>query len=153
MIFKILLFLSTGILGTFFGTQLAEAALIVPFWKDLSADEFFGFYKTYGKKLHQFYAPLTIAAVILPIATLVCSLFSKSKTDLLMWLMVFFVVLFFATFFVYFKEANLSFTERTISNEALTKELIKWSNWHWGRVICEGLAFGCGLVLLLKGKY
>jgi hypothetical protein len=64
-----------------------------------------------------------------------------------------FSVLFFATFFVYFKEANLSFTERTISNEALTTKLKRWENWHWGRVIFESLAFGCGLILLAKGKF
>jgi hypothetical protein len=150
MILKILLLVSTCVLGTFFGTQLAEAALIVPYWKALSADEFFTFYKTYGKKLHQFYAPLTIAATVLPIATLVYSLFSQSKTDWLLWLMAGFSVLFFATFFLFFKEANLSFTERTIANEALAEELITWQNWHWGRVICEGLAFVCGLVLMLK---
>jgi Domain of unknown function (DUF1772) len=153
MIFKILLLLSTCILGIFFGTQLAEAALIVPYWKDLSADEFFAFYKTYGKKLYQFYAPLTIVATILPIVTLVYSLFSQSKIDWLLWLMTCFTVLFFVTFFLYFKEANLSFTERTISNEALSDELIRWGNWHWGRVICEGIAFVCGLILLVKDKF
>jgi Domain of unknown function (DUF1772) len=153
MTLKILLLLSTCSLGIFFGTQLAEAALIVPYWKELSADNFFAFYKTYGKKLHQFYAPLTIAATILPILTFVYYLvIDKSKTDFLMWLMTAFAILFFATFFLYFKEANLSFTERTISNEALTKELIKWEKWHWGRVVCEGVAFVCGLILLLKSK-
>lgn len=152
MILKILLLLSTCTLGTFFGTQLAEAALIVPYWKSLSADGFFAFYKTYGKKLHQFYAPLTIASTILPVVTLVCSLLSKSKTDLIMWLMAGLAILFFATFFMYFKEANQSFAEKTIANEALSKELIKWEIWHWGRVICEGLGFVCGLVLLLKFK-
>jgi hypothetical protein len=152
MTLKILLLLSTCSLGIFFGTQLAEAALIVPFWKELSADNFFAFYKTYGKKLNQFYAPLTIAATILPIVTLVCSLFQKSKTDLLLWLMVAFAILFFATFFIYFKEANLSFADRSISNEKLPQELIKWGNWHWGRVVCEAFAFGCGLILLLKFK-
>jgi hypothetical protein len=134
------------------GTQVAEGALIVPYWKELSADDFFAFYKTYGKNLHQFYAPLTIAATISPITTCVSSLFGKSKTDLLMWLMTIFSVIFFLTFFLYFKEANLSFTERTISNEALAQELIKWGMWHWGRVACEAVAFICGLVLLLKLK-
>lgn len=43
MTLKILLLLSTFLLGIFFGTQLAEAALIVPYWKDLSADNFFAF--------------------------------------------------------------------------------------------------------------
>jgi hypothetical protein len=152
MIHKILLLLSTCTLGFFLGTQVAEAALIVPYWKELSPDDFFVFYKAYGKKLHQFYAPLTIAATILPIATFIHSLFGKSKADLLTWLMTVFAVLFFATFFLYFKEANISFTERTISNEALAQELIKWGMWHWGRVVCEAVAFICGLILLLKSK-
>jgi hypothetical protein len=152
MTYKILLLLSTCILGVFIGTQIAEAMLIVPYWKELSADDFFAFYKTYGKNLHQFYAPLTIAATILPIATCVSSLFEKTKTDLLMWIMTLFSVIFFSTFFLYFKKANLSFTERTISNEALAQELIKWGKWHWGRVVCEAVAFICGLVLLLKLK-
>jgi len=152
MTYKILLLLSTCILGVFIGTQFAEAMLIVPYWKELSADDFFAFYKTYGKNLHQFYAPLTIAATILPIATCVSSLFRKTKTDLLMWLMTLLSILFFSTFFLYFKKANLSFTERTISNEALAQELIKWGKWHWGRVVCEAVAFICGLVLLLKLK-
>jgi Domain of unknown function (DUF1772) len=152
MIHKILLLLSTCTLGIFLGTQVAEAALIVPYWKELSADDFFSFYKTYGKNLHQFYAPLTIAATILPIATFIYSLFDKSKVDLLMLIMTVFTVLFFATFFLYFKEANISFTERTISNETLPGELIKWGKWHWGRVACEAVAFICGLILLLKLK-
>jgi hypothetical protein len=152
MIYKILLVLSTATLGIFLGTQLAEAALIVPYWKNMSADDFFAFYRVYGKNLHQFYSPLTIASTILPIATFVLSLFGKSKTDLLLWLMAAFSILFFASFFVYFKEANLSFTERTIDKEVLPQKLIEWGQWHWGRVVCETVAFICGLLLLIKSK-
>jgi hypothetical protein len=152
MVYKILLILSTATLGVFLGTQLAEAVLIVPYWKNLSANDFFEFYRVYGQKLHQFYAPLTIASTILPITTFVFSFFGKSKTDWYLWLMTIFSILFFASFFVYFKEANLSFAERTISNEALPQELIKWGRWHWGRIVCETGAFICGLFLLLKSK-
>lgn len=56
------------------------------------------------------------------------------------------------TFFVYFKQANLSFTERTISNEILPNELIKWGNMHWARIFCEAVAFVCGLILLLRTR-
>lgn len=149
---KILLLLSTCTLGVFLGSQLAEAVLIVPYWKELSSDGFFMFYEAYGTKLYHFYAPLTIASTILPTITFVFSLLSKSKTDVLMWLMFIFSLLFFSTFFIYFKEANLSFAERSISNEALQNELIKWGNWHWIRVFCEAIAFVCGLILLLKAK-
>lgn len=152
MVLKILLHLSTCILGIFCGTQLAEVALILPYWKGLPADEFFLFYKTFGQKIHQFYAPLTIVATILPIATLIYNLFDKSKTDFLMWVMTGFTVLFFLTYFLYFKEANTSFADRIISDEALPDELVKWGRWHWGRIVCEATAFLCGLTLLLKMK-
>jgi Domain of unknown function (DUF1772) len=146
MALKILLLLSTCILGIFLGTQLAEAVLIVPYWKELSSNDFFAFFKNHGKSLYQFYSPLTIAATIFPTATFVCSLLGKSKTDILMWLMLIFTLLFFSMYFLYFKEANLSFAERTISDEVLINELIKWGNWHWARVFCEAVAFLCGLI-------
>lgn len=152
MALKILLLLSTCTLGVFLGTQLAEAVLIVPYWKNLTSDAFFEFHKTYGKKLYQFYAPLTIVATILPAITFIYSLLNNSKTDILMWFMFIFTLLFFATFYVYFKEANLSFAERTISNESLSGELIKWENWHWARIFCEAIAFICGVILLIKLK-
>lgn len=152
MALKIILLLSTATLGVFLGTQLAEAALIVPYWQGLSPDDFFTFYKIYGIKLHQFYSPLTIVATILPVVTLVWSLLTKQKIDLLLWIMVVFTLMFFSTYFLYFKEANLSFTERTISNEILPHKLTEWANWHWGRIFCEALAFVCGLILLTKLK-
>jgi hypothetical protein len=130
MALKIILLLSTATLGVFLGTQLAEAALIVPYLKGLSPDVFFAFYKTYGKKLHQFYSPLTIAVTILPVIALVWNLLTKQKIDLLLWIMIVFTLLFFSTYFLYFKEANLSFTERTISNEKLPYKLTEWANWH-----------------------
>ena len=152
MVLKILLFLSTCTLGIFLGTQLAEAILLVPYWKELSSDNFFELHKTYGAKLFQFYAPLTIAATIFPTATFVFGLVDKSRRDIFMWLMFIFSLLFFSTYYIYFKEANLSFVERTISNEDLPNELIKWGNWHWARVFCEAGAFVCGLIMLLRSK-
>ncbi|WP_375577984.1 hypothetical protein ABWH96_13120 [Marivirga tractuosa] len=150
---KILLLLSTCIMGVFLGTQLAEAVLIVPYWKELSSDAFFELHKTYGKRLYQFYAPLTIASIILPTITFFYSLLGKSKTDILLWVMFISAIMFFSTYFIYFKEANISFAEQTITNEALSKELIRWGNWHWTRVLCEAIAFVCGLILLLKTKW
>lgn len=152
MILKTLLILSTGTLGVFMGTQLAEAALIVPYWKGLSPDDFFDFYKNYGKKLHQFYSPLTIVSTLLPLTTIAFCVFTKQKIDPLMWLTLVFTLLFFSSYFVYFKEANLSFTERSFSDELLSNKLNEWANWHWGRVICELAAFICGLILLGKSK-
>lgn len=152
MMLKILILISTFSLGVFLGTQLAEAVLVVPYWKNMPPQVFFEFYKEYGGKLHEFYAPLTIFSTLLPLATLGYCLVARHKVDWLLWLMVTFSILFFSTFFLYFKEANLSFTERTITDEALPQELMKWAKWHWARVVCELIAFVCGLLLLLKSN-
>lgn len=148
MVLDILLQLSTGVLGIFLGTQIAEALLIVPYWKSKSPDDFFAFYKTYGKGIHQFYAPITIAATILPVLTLIWSLLTAEKTSALLWLMLVFTLLFFASYFVYFKQANNRFSERSISNDQVSDKLTEWGKWHWGRVVCEFLAFVCALLSL-----
>jgi len=58
MVSEILLISSSSILGVFLGAQIAEAYLLVPYWKALPADEFFELHKVYGSKIHQFFAPL-----------------------------------------------------------------------------------------------
>ena len=51
MAIKILLVSSVGLLGIFLGTQIAEAALIVPYWKGLSPDDFFYVLQNIRKKI------------------------------------------------------------------------------------------------------
>jgi len=38
-------------------------------------------------------------------------------------------------FFLYFKKANQSFADHSLSNEALPAELARWSAWHWARTV------------------
>ena len=146
----ILVLLSTGVLGVFLGAQIVEAILFVPYWKALASDDFFEFHKTYGKKIHQFFAPLTIIATFLPLSMVVYGLINHSTEQVLLWIIGIATLSFFSTYFLYFKKANKSFGERSISNEALPTELIKWGNWHWGRIVFEFIAFSGCLILLLK---
>ncbi|MDW3646397.1 MAG: hypothetical protein R8P61_05030 [Bacteroidia bacterium] len=149
MIGAYLLILSTGILGIFLGAQITEAVLFVPYWKSLDPDDFFELHKTYGKKIHQFFAPLTIAATLIPLATVGYQMI-KQDDHLLLWgVMGLATVAFFSTYFLYFKKANQSFADRSLSNEALPRELNKWGNWHWGRIFFEILALLSALALLL----
>lgn len=150
MVTEILLLLSSGVLGVFLGAQIAEAVLVVPYWKALSADDFFKLHKNFGKKIYQFFAPLTILATVLPLVTVAYNLVYQSKEQVFFVLMGIATLLFFSTYFLYFKKANLSFTERSLSNKELPAELVKWGNWHWGRILFEFIAFGCSLLLLLK---
>lgn len=150
MTIEILLVLSSGILGIFLGAQITEAVLFVPHWKALSADDFFELHKTYGKKIYQFFAPLTIVATLLPLITVTYSFINQSDNPILFGLMGFSTVAFFSTYFLYFKKANKSFAERSLTNEELPNELNRWGNWHSGRICFELIAFICTFLLMIN---
>jgi len=150
MAIEILLIISSGILGVFLGAQITEAVLFVPHWKTLSADDFFELHKTYGKKIYQFFAPLTIAATLLPLITVACSFINQSDNQILFGLMGFSTIAFFSTYFLYFKKANKSFADRSLTDKELPLELKRWGNWHWARICFELIAFICTLILLTK---
>jgi hypothetical protein len=60
-----------------------------------------------------------------------------------------FTLLFFLTYSVYFKKANKSFEEASLTDAELTKELNTWGKWHWGRIYLEIGALICALIALL----
>lgn len=144
-----MLLLSTGIFGIFLGAQITEAVLFVPYWKAMAPDDFFELHKVYGKKIYRFFAPLTIASTILPLL----SIYFLYRTNLVLspWMIVTgaATLIFFSTFFIYFKSANRSFAERSLTHEELPLELKKWEKWHWTRIFYECIAFTGLLILLL----
>lgn len=150
MISEILFLSSSSILGIFLGAQIAEAILFIPYWKKLRADEFFELHKTYGKKIYQFFAPLTITSTFIPLLTVGYHVIHSHENQLLLGLMGFSTLAFFSTYFLFFKKSNKSFAERSLSNDELPLELKRWENWHWGRICFEFIAFGCSLLLLTK---
>ncbi|MEM6265255.1 MAG: hypothetical protein AAGI38_22325 [Bacteroidota bacterium] len=147
MIGEMLMLSSSGILGIFLGAQLTEAFLFVPYWKAMDADDFFGFYQKYGKHIHQFFAPLTIVATLVPLITVGYGLIYHPEDHLVLGLMGTSTLAFFSSFFLYFRKANEGFATRNIADESLPAELTRWGNWHWGRVGFESVAFVCSLVL------
>jgi len=150
MIAAILLVCSSGLLGIFLGAQLAEAFLFVPYWKKLSPNHFFELHKAYGKKIYAFFAPLTILATVLPLVTVVYHLIYVSKEHLFLVLLGVSTLLFFSTYYIYFKKANSDFATRSISDHELSHALATWEKWHWLRIFFECIAFGTSLVILLK---
>lgn len=148
MIVQILTIMSAGALGIFLGAQIAEAMLFVPHWKALNPDDFFELHQSYGKKIHDFFAPLTIVATVLPLINIAFLWTQQGINHTILISMGISTLLFFSTYFIYFKNANLKFAKRSISNEGLKTELVKWGNWHWTRVCFEAIAFVCALILL-----
>jgi small-conductance mechanosensitive channel len=145
----ILLLLSAAVLGIFLGAQIAEACLFVPIWKKMKGDEFFEHYKAVGPLLNRFFTPLTLAATFIPLITVLINVIVNPNQSAIFWLMGVSILIFFATYFLYFKNANQQFSEHALSNEALSVELLKWNNWHWARIGFEAIAFSCSIIILL----
>jgi hypothetical protein len=145
-----MLLLSSLSLGIFLGAQITEAFLLVPYWKSINVDDFFDFYKTYGREIHQFFSPLTILATVIPLITVVYSFIHQSHYQPLFGLMGVCVLAFFLSYFLYFKNANQRFFDRCLPDEKLPNELKKWGNWHSIRVFFEFIAFVLSLFLLMK---
>ena len=152
---EILYAISAGILGIFAGAQIAEGVLFVPYWKSLKPTEFFELHKTFGPKIYQFFAPLTILATIIPLVTVGYAFtegidVTKAEGLLYAELMGICTLLFFSTYFLYFKKANQSFADETVAHEDLAAELKKWGNWHWARIYLEIGALVFALIALMK---
>ena len=150
MVGEILNVLSVGILGMFLGTQICEGFLFVPYWKSMKPKDFFEFYKAFGRKIHQFYEPLTIVATIIPVLAAMYAVTNNINGFILSLLMGIFTIIFFSTFFIYFKQANKSFAEASISDKELPNELNRWGKWHWFRVGLESIAFIFSLLALIQ---
>ena len=147
---ELLYALTAGILGIFAGAQIAEGVLFVPYWKSMKPAAFYKQHKTFGLKIYKFFAPLTIAATLIPIGTAIYSLIIDAPGKMTALFTGFFTLLFFATYFMYFKKANQSFAAASLSEEELSLELIKWGKWHWTRIYFELAALICALITLTK---
>lgn len=147
---SILLLSSAAILGIFVGAQIAEACLLVPIWKGMNPDDFFEQHKSVGPRIYSFFAPLTIAATVVPLVTVWIGLIRNSQPNVFFWILGASTMAFFSTYFLYFKTANQRFADRTLSNDELPAELHRWGNWHWTRIGFETIAFGSSIILLLN---
>ncbi len=115
-------------LGIFSGAQLAEACILVPFWRRIPATEFFSLHHAMGPHLFRFFAPITAIAVLLALASALISNgdpwpISAGALSLIA----------VAMFFAYFKAANAAFAARSITDERLPIELMRWARWHQAR--------------------
>jgi len=140
---------SSLVLGVFLGAQIAEACLFVPIWKKMEPDDFFEQHDSVAPLIYRFFAPLTIAATMIPLATVVVNLIQSTGQTALFLVLGISTLAFFSTYFLYFKEANQKFADRTISNAELPEELLKWDKWHWVRIVFEVIAFLSVLIILL----
>ena len=130
-------YLLVAIIAIFVGSQITEGVIMVPYWRSLSASEFYAFYGSFGGMIGRFYTILTIIAASIPLGLAVYFRMTQSKGFNEALISTLLAVLFIAAFYVYFKGTNEAFFQSTYSEADLKKELVTWSNWHWGRIVME----------------
>ena len=127
--------LATVALGLTAGALLAEAAVIIPWWRTLPADAFLAWYAANTSRLFQFYGTLETVAAVLVLAAAVVVRDRYSVIALVLSLAV------LAMFPLYFQRANESFESATIAAAELPAVLARYAVWHWVRTSIGIAAF------------
>lgn len=135
---------ATLALGLLAGALLTEGAILVPYWRRMEPEEFLRLHGTMGPSLYRYFAPLTIAGVMLPTGSGAVSI---ALEDGAIGRVIAAVLCLsaLAIYFVYFKQANAKFAEHTITADELPAELRRWANWHTTRTAIVIAAFACSV--------
>jgi len=132
---------ATTVLGITLGAIVAEAALLVPYWKSLPPDAFLRWYRENADRLLRFFGPLEVAATLLTVVAAVSHRLSTGGFSLLLVSSSVALVVALAMFPAYFKRANASFAAGTIAPDLVAAELHRWERWHWVRIAVVATAF------------
>ena len=137
---------AAGVLGLAAGALLAEAVVLVPYWRSLEPATFLAWYAAHAELLFRFFAPLEITGTILAIAAAVLARKPLRQASGLRLASAVLAVAVLAAFPLYFGEANASFAAGTIPHEALADELTRWAAWQWARTLLQIAAFAAALL-------
>jgi anthrone oxygenase-like protein len=138
--------LAVVVVGLYAGSLLTEAMLLVPYWRSMEAEDFFRLHGEFGPRLFRFFAPLTIAAVVLPLLAAARGFLAASGPNLWALTAAGLLLVVLVIFFVYFRAANQRFADRALSNDALKSELIRWSQFHTFRTALTIIAFAASIL-------
>ena len=148
MIVELIQLASSFFLGLLVGSLLTEAIILLPYWRTMDPEEFLNLHGSLGPRLYGYFAPLTILATVLPVLAGITSVvfgstfFNLSIVPAIITLVMLFI------YITYFKGANESFKTGSVGVDGVTKELVRWSKWHWVRVFLGLVAFLISLFIL-----
>ena len=140
--------LATGVLGLSAGALLAEAVLLVPWWRAMEPGAFLAWYPEHADSLFRFFAPLEIGAGVLAVAATAVAWRSEARSPLAVATALTLAVL--LAFPLYFGAANTSFVEGSLARGEVAGELARWSAWHWGRTVLALVAFAAAALGLRR---
>ena len=148
MTIEVLQILSSMILGLLVGSLLAEALILVPYWRAMDPKEFLSLHSTLEHRLYRYFAPLTIAGTVLPVLAAAVPIVWGVTGHRLSLIPAILVLIMLIIYFLYFRGANESFKTGSVGVENLSAELKKWAQWHWLRVVLGLIAFCISLIVL-----
>ena len=122
--------------------RVLEGLVLVPFFKRLSAAEFFAFHPVFGHALFTYFAPLTTAAVVAPVVAAIWA----GGGNMALNLAAAGALAVLAFFPLYFKRANAAFEHRQVSAEQLPGRLVQWGRVHSARTVIAVAAFAASVV-------
>jgi hypothetical protein len=141
-------FLAAAGLALFIGALLTEAMVLVPMWRTLPPAEFFALHAVHAHRLYAFFAPLTAIATLLAVIAAITSVATHRPMSSASVVAAVLSLVILSTYGLYFKRANASFADASITPEALPAELARWAAWHWFRTVIGLVALAAALLAL-----
>ena len=112
--------------------------ILVPYWRKMSSEDFFGLHGELGPRLFRYFAPLTVIAVN---STVLVGILNSVQGNIFWVVSAVLAASALFIFFIYFKKANRSFADHSLAANQLPLELKRWAVWHWIRTIVVIVAF------------
>ncbi len=137
---KLLEAASVLVLGVLAGSLVLEAFVLVPYWRTLSANDFFRLHHQVGPRLFRYFAPLTIVAGAVPIVSAIAGQGSTGAPS--RWAAAALALGVIAFFPIFFKRANEAFATRSLSCDELPVALRRWALVHAVRTVAAVAALG-----------
>lgn len=135
-------------LGLSAGALLAEACVLVPFWRSENPESFLRWYKRHAASLLRFFGPLEAASGVLVLGATGLAWLDHLPGRALFAASTGLTIAVLASFPVYFKRANAQFADGSIDLANVAGELKRWATWHWARTILATAAFGLAILAL-----
>ena len=146
---NILMLATAAALGTYAGSMLTEALVLVPYWQSLDPDAFHQWYAANAQRLVDYFGRVTVVAGVLVIVMSAVALARRDRRRWYWAAAAALIAICIATFPLYFESANASFAAAPLPAEHLASELSRWSALHWVRTVLSIAAFGAALAACL----
>lgn len=136
-------------IAIFCGFMLCIYTALVPFWKQISTENFLDWFSTYSVGISKGTGPLGMLSLAFPLVTLVLT-WSNSNSRIY-WLLSFLLIVgVIVITMVFFVKANTSFINKTIALEAIPNTLVTWGKLHLVRIIMTTLAAISAVIGIIK---